>query len=78
MKDRIRQILKDRLHFENVDIDDQSSIRETLGLDSVDFLELVIGLEQEFKIKIEDAEICKENFHSIENIEHYIKNKGGK
>ena len=38
---------------------------EGLGLDSIDALELVLGLEQEFKIKVEDEEVGVKAFASV-------------
>lgn len=75
MKERIKKIIRTRLNFGDVEIKDDISLRENLGIDSIDFLELVIGLEQEFNIKIEDTEIKKENFETIDKIAEFI---GGK
>ena len=51
---------------------------EGLGLDSIDALELVLGLEKEFGVVIPDAEVGKKVFQSVRTIAQYIlEQKGG-
>ncbi|MDQ5857794.1 MAG: phosphopantetheine-binding protein, partial [Acidobacteriota bacterium] len=45
--------------------DDAPLFGEGLGLDSIDALELVLGLEQEFGIKVEDEEVGVKAFSSV-------------
>ncbi len=45
---------------------------EGLGLDSIDALELVLGLEKEFGTIIPDAEVGKKVFQSVRTIAHYV------
>jgi len=40
-------------------LDDNEDIRQTLGIDSFDFLNLLIGLSEEFKIEIPEADYGK-------------------
>ena len=46
---------------------------EGLGLDSIDALELVVGLEQEFSIEIPDADVGKKVFASVRSIADYVR-----
>ena len=46
-----------------------------LGLDSVDALELVVGLETEYGLRIEDKAIGKEAFASVKALTAYINEK---
>ena len=46
-----------------------------LGLDSIDALELVLGLEQEFGIKVEDEEVGVKAFASVDALCDFIKSK---
>lgn len=51
---------------------------EGLGLDSIDALELVLGLEKEYGVIIPDAEVGKKVFQSVGTIAQYIlEQKGG-
>ncbi len=45
---------------------------EGLGLDSIDALELVLGLEKEYGVVIPDAEVGKKVFQSVRTIAQYI------
>ncbi len=45
---------------------------EGLGLDSIDALELVLGLEKEFGVIIPDAEVGKKVFQSVRTIAQYV------
>ena len=44
---------------------------EGLGLDSIDALELVLGLEKEFGVIIPDAEVGKKVFQSVRTMAQY-------
>ena len=45
---------------------------EGLGLDSIDALELVLGLEKEYGIIVPDAEVGKRVFQSVRTMAQYI------
>ncbi len=52
--------------------DDQPLFVEGLGLDSIDALELIVLLQQEYNIKLSNAEDGPTVFHSIRTIASYI------
>jgi len=45
---------------------------EGLGLDSIDALELVLGLEKEYGVIIPDAEVGKKVFQSVRTMAQYV------
>jgi acyl carrier protein len=51
---------------------------EGLGLDSIDALELVLGLEKEFGAIIPDAEVGKKVFQSVRTMAQYVLEQQGK
>ena len=55
---RLKEIIIDRLDVEEDQIRPEASFVEDLGADSLDIVELIIGIEEEFDIEIpdEDAE----------------------
>ena len=55
--------------------DDAPLFGEGLGLDSIDALELVLGLEQEFGIKVEDEEVGVKAFASVNALCYFIEQK---
>lgn len=72
LKLRIKEVMIVELMLQDSveDIDDQMSLFDTdgLGLDSVDALQLVVGLEKNFGLKIPDAEAAKEILNSVNTI----------
>ena len=55
--------------------DDAPLFGEGLGLDSIDALELVLGLEQEFGIKVQDEEVGVKAFASVNALCDFIEHK---
>src|SRR6185369_6049732 len=52
--------------------DDQPLFNSSLGLDSVDALELVVALEKEFRIRIESEEIDRKIFASVAHLAAFV------
>jgi acyl carrier protein len=75
---RVKELIVRRL---KLDIDpttiqnDAPLFGEGLGLDSIDALELVLGLEQEFGIKVEDEEVGVKAFASVNALVDFIEQK---
>ena len=72
MKKRIVQIIARQLGIEETDISAQSSVVEDLGADSLDVVELVMALEEEFDLEIPDTEA--EKILNVQNIFDYMEN----
>jgi acyl carrier protein len=53
--------------------DDQPLFVEGLGLDSIDALELIVLLQQHYKIKLSNAEEGPKVFQSVKTMAEYIK-----
>lgn len=75
VKNLIISRLKLEIEPEEIE-DDQPLFGEGLGLDSIDALELVLGLEQEFGVKVEDEEVGVKAFASIDALVAFVKEKG--
>jgi acyl carrier protein len=52
--------------------DDQPLFVEGLGLDSIDALELIVLLQQYYKIKLSNADEGPKVFHSVRTMAEYI------
>jgi len=50
---------------------------EGLGLDSIDALELVLGLEKEFGVIIPDADVGRKVFQSVRTMAQYVLDQKG-
>ena len=76
MADLKRQIIE-QLNLKDLkpeDIgDDQPLFVEGLGLDSIDALELIVLLQQEYKIKLASAEEGQNVFRSVRTMAKYIQ-----
>ncbi len=53
--------------------DDQPLFVEGLGLDSIDALELIVLLQQQYKLKLNNAEEGPKVFQSVRTMAEYIK-----
>ena len=58
-------------------LDNDLSLMEANILDSVAFLNLVLFLEERFGISVEDTELTRENFETINIIAAYVRRKQG-
>jgi acyl carrier protein len=72
MKKRIVQIIARQLGIEETDVTAQSSVVEDLGADSLDVVELIMALEEEFDLEIPDTEA--EKIVNVQNILDYMQN----
>ena len=72
--DKIREILADQLDANAEEMTMETRIAEDLGADSLDVVEMLMSVEDEFGIEIPDEAI--ENLKTIGNVVEYIeKNK---
>lgn len=64
------------LPYEEADLhEDASLLGSGLGLDSLDALEVILGIEQEFKVKIEEGNVSV--LRSINTIVDFVIANGG-
>lgn len=56
---------------------DETSFLEEGIVDSTSVLELVMFVEEKFKIKVDDSEIIPDNFDSVANLATFVKRKQG-
>lgn len=57
--DRVKKIIVDRLGVDESKITLEASFKEDLGADSLDVVELVMELEDEFDLEISDEDVEK-------------------
>lgn len=79
--DKIKRLIIGRLKLADMTPemieDDAPLFGEGLGLDSIDALELVLGLEKEFGVIIPDAEVGKKVFQSVRTMAQYVLENQG-
>ncbi|RDW17867.1 acyl carrier protein [Oceanobacillus chungangensis] len=71
--DRIKTIIIDRLDVEESKVTMEASFKDDLEADSLDVVELVMELEDEFDLEIADEEA--ENINTVGDAVNYINSK---
>ncbi|PNV84740.1 MAG: acyl carrier protein [Desulfobacteraceae bacterium] len=72
IKNRIVEIIANQLGIEEEDVTAAASVIDDLGADSLDVVELVMALEEEFDLEIPDEEA--EKITNVQNIFDYMAN----
>ena len=70
--ERVREIICDQLDVDEEDVTMDSSIAEDFGADSLDVVDLIMSLEEEFDKEIPDEDV--ENIKTVGDIVRYIEN----
>lgn len=73
MHDKIKSIIVEQLGVEEEDVKMESSFVDDLGADSLDIVELVMALEEEFDLEIpdEDAEKIRTVGEAVKYIQEH-------
>ena len=71
--DRVRKVLVDKLEVTEEEVTAEASVMDDLGADSLDVVEIVMQLEEEFEVEISDEEA--EGLKTVQQIINYIDDK---
>ena len=69
--DKVKEILVDQLDVEEEKVTMEASIVDDLGADSLNLVDLVMSLEEEFDVEIPDEQV--ENIKTVGDIVKYIE-----
>ena len=69
--EKVRDILVEQLDVEEDKVTMEASITDDLGADSLDVVDLVMSLEEEFDVEIPDNQV--ENIKTVGDIVRYIE-----
>lgn len=72
IEQRVKKIVAEQLGVNEADIKNESSFVDDLGADSLDTVELVMALEEEFECEIPDEEA--EKITTVQQAVDYINN----
>jgi len=70
--EKVREIIVEQLGVEEDDVTMEASFIDDLGADSLDIVELIMALEEEFDLEIPDGEA--EKITTVGSVVEYIKN----
>ncbi len=80
--EELKNIMVDRLKFEPSRVPDLSlatalpkGVEGSLGLDSLDFIELSVGIEELFGFVIDEAQDLEAHFQSLGTLVEYVKSR---
>ena len=72
IEERVKKIIVEQLGVKEEDVKPEASFVEDLGADSLDTVELVMALEEEFDIEIPDEEA--EKITTVQPAIDYVQN----
>lgn len=73
MKDRILEIIAEQFHVNVEDLEEDTNFVDDLNVDSIELLELVMAIEDEFDIELEDEIL--ENITTVGDVLDFIDEK---
>lgn len=56
-KERIRELIADKLGFDTVEVLPETKLIDDLGMDSLDRIDLMVEMEREFDISLTEEEV---------------------
>ena len=70
--EKVKKLISEQLDVEESEIEMESSFQDDLEADSLDVVELIMAIEDEFDIEIPDEEA--EKLETVKNAVDYIQN----
>ena len=71
--DKVKELISEQLDVKADDITEASNIQDELGADSLDVVDLVMALEDEFDVEIPEDQV--ENIKTVGDIVKFIEDK---
>ena len=69
--EKVRAILCEQLDLPEADVTMESDIQEDLGADSLDLVDLLMSLEDDFDLEVPDEDV--EKIKTVGDLVHYIE-----
>ena len=57
VRERIVNLVSDKLGVDKLEVTDEKNFVNDLGADSLDMVEIIMGIEEEFGLKVKDEEV---------------------
>jgi acyl carrier protein len=71
---KVREIVVEQLGVDPERVKAEASFIDDLGADSLDIVELVMAMEEEFGIEIPDSDA--EKLRTVQDVQNYLQSKG--
>ena len=71
--DKIKEIIANKIQVDADNITPETSLMKDLEADSLDAVEIIMGIEEEFGIEIPDSDA--EGFQNVGDIAAYVESK---
>lgn len=71
--ERINALMVDDFEVDEAAITPEASLKETLELDSLDYIDLVVAIEQNFGFKVKPEDF--QQMHTIQDFYDYVANR---
>ena len=71
--DKLKELVVDQLGVEGDEVTMEASMQDDLGADSLDLVDLVMSVEEEFGVKVADEDL--ENIKTVGDIVNYIEDR---
>ena len=71
--DKLKELVVDQLGVEEDEVTMEASMQDDLGADSLDLVDLVMSVEEEFGVKVADEDL--ENIKTVVDIVNYIEDR---
>lgn len=76
--EKVNEILIDEFEVDGDTIESEANLRETLGLDSLDYVDLVVAIEANFGVKLGEADFVNivsfDDFYNLIDAKIKLKN----
>ncbi|HOO98463.1 MAG TPA: acyl carrier protein [Bacteroidales bacterium] len=78
IKTEVKKLIIETLRFENVSPDDILddvnffSGENTIKIDSIDVIELVVAIQKKFSVKIDDQNLAKDVINTVNTISEFV------
>ncbi|MBO5033130.1 MAG: acyl carrier protein [Lachnospiraceae bacterium] len=73
--ERVFEIIEEQLHLTGVELTEDLSLKDDLGADSIDLVELVMALEDEYGVEVQYEELEKK-VKTVGDIVEFLKEQG--
>lgn len=73
--ERVFEIIQEQLNLTGVELTEDSSLKDDLGVDSIDMVELVMAFEDEYGIEVQYEELEKK-VKTVGDIVDFLREQG--